>query len=590
MFGTARKGGRARKRLSFDTVKRINALLKQGLVQEARDEYSGSDETDEAPAPVEVSLRDEAIRRLKLADAEGAAQAWNDWRETMAIRNEEGVYYPDIDLSGLNFGEYPFPIQVHSIRNRPFPAKTIDGYNLENVDLDRSSFPAIAFAGVKMDGNYGLTYCRFERTLFVNCHLNYVWFDDSTFEGVFWQDCSLKGCDAYRMTMDDCTIDHCTFDDFDCPHSQIRMSAFYNTLLLGFDAFDSHLSTTRFSGGCLAATENGSLSQINFCKLTNVAFANGCELNEVNFHYGLFNKVNFSGAIFKKSAFTGVMYRRRLLQNCFRGVTGLHTITGNAYFKADALDQKFFDDAANDDRDFQFEQAVKHAQRDKSTRGRKTPWFQIKGLDLDELSYTLERQFNRFGLFCGAVIGALVLCSVFDFNLLDITHHPVTSGLIVGVSIVLVSLTMGAPGRRLSHGMWQLLDYGRDWDRILGLAFAIIAVMGTIYAFATPADICYVASPIAPAHGLCVAPDAGAPAQHSLNIYPWFVALMGFTTLGMADFVQARSTVGAIIMAVNAFAGYAILGLFLAVLQASFMRRRPGGEPMVADDDEEDAD
>ena len=55
--------------------------------------------------------------------------------------------------------------------------------------------------------------------------------------------------------------------------------------------------------------------------------------------------------------------------------------------------------------------------------------------------------------------------------------------------------------------------------------------------------------------------------------YPWFVASMGFATLGISDLVEPRNMFGQILMIGNVLAGFVTLGLLLSVLGNSFARR-----------------
>ena len=55
--------------------------------------------------------------------------------------------------------------------------------------------------------------------------------------------------------------------------------------------------------------------------------------------------------------------------------------------------------------------------------------------------------------------------------------------------------------------------------------------------------------------------------------YPWFVAMMGFATLGVSDLAEPVTGLGALVMMGNVLSGFVTLGLLLAVLANTFARR-----------------
>jgi len=55
--------------------------------------------------------------------------------------------------------------------------------------------------------------------------------------------------------------------------------------------------------------------------------------------------------------------------------------------------------------------------------------------------------------------------------------------------------------------------------------------------------------------------------------YPFFIALMGFATLGVSDLAEPLTPWGAFLMMGNVLAGFLTLGLLLSVLADKFARR-----------------
>lgn len=104
---------------------------------------------------------------------------------------------------------------------------------------------------------------------------------------------------------------------------------------------------------------------------------------------------------------------------------------------------------------------------------------------------------------------------------------------------------------------WALLDYGRSWFRVSLLALTFITLFGYGYALSNGNHIEYT--------------HVGPTVKDVF--YPWFIASMGFATLGISDMVEPLDTLGQILMIGNVLSGFVTLGLLLSVLGNSFARR-----------------
>jgi uncharacterized protein YjbI with pentapeptide repeats len=111
-------------------------------------------------------------------------------------------------------------------------------------------------------------------------------------------------------------------------------------------------------------------------------------------------------------------------------------------------------------------------------------------------------------------------------------------------------------GRPIAFWAWSLFDYGRSWVRVGLFAVASIGLFGAAYA------VC--GSSI---HYLHVGPTVSGV------FYPWFVASMGFATLGISDLIEPLDLTGQLLMIGNVLSGFVTLGLLMAVLANSFARR-----------------
>ena len=113
------------------------------------------------------------------------------------------------------------------------------------------------------------------------------------------------------------------------------------------------------------------------------------------------------------------------------------------------------------------------------------------------------------------------------------------------------------PARFLMLWPWSFFDYGRGWHRVAIFAVFLIALFGYGYQLSVGVHIDFT-------HSGATVHDA---------FYPWFVASMGFATLGISDLVEPKDIWGQALMIGNVTAGFVTLGLLLSVLGNSFGRR-----------------
>lgn len=134
---------------------------------------------------------------------------------------------------------------------------------------------------------------------------------------------------------------------------------------------------------------------------------------------------------------------------------------------------------------------------------------------------------------------------------------PVASGF--GVGALLGLFFSAFWGRRLVFMLWGLFDYGRSWPAVAFLALVLVTLFGSLYSvWLVPGG-----------HMQWSAGDPGAGHW----FYPWFVAAMGFATLGIADVAKPVSGLGQLMMMANVLAGFTTFGLLLSVLGNTFARR-----------------
>jgi len=104
---------------------------------------------------------------------------------------------------------------------------------------------------------------------------------------------------------------------------------------------------------------------------------------------------------------------------------------------------------------------------------------------------------------------------------------------------------------------WAFFDYGRGWGRVVAFAVTVIGLFGLGYRVSAGNHLDFL--------------HEGRTVEGPF--YPWFVASMGFATLGISDLVEPRDLIGQALMIGNVISGFITLGLLLSVLGNSFARR-----------------
>jgi hypothetical protein len=116
-------------------------------------------------------------------------------------------------------------------------------------------------------------------------------------------------------------------------------------------------------------------------------------------------------------------------------------------------------------------------------------------------------------------------------------------------------LVAGWYGRAFFVWVWSsVFDNGRDWYSVVAFGGTMVILFGCFYSLAGPTVV-------------------QLPNDNGHPLYPWFVALMGFCTLGITGDAVAKTGLGMLIMATNVMSGFLTLGLLISVLGASFANR-----------------
>ncbi len=162
----------------------------------------------------------------------------------------------------------------------------------------------------------------------------------------------------------------------------------------------------------------------------------------------------------------------------------------------------------------------------------------------------------------GALCGAIATAPSSGATLLEhfgsaSAWFPVILAALLGAFVGLTLSTFW--GRRFVFTAWALFDFGRSWASVALFAAALIILFGTLYS-----------TWLIPGGHVAFVPDDGSE-EHWL--YPWFIAAMGFATLGIGDFSRPLTGLGQLMMIANVLAGFTTFGLLLSVLGNTFARR-----------------
>lgn len=319
--------------------------------------------------------------------------------------------------------------------------------------------------------------------------------------------------------------------------------------LSGANLSDAWLLETNLGGANLFVA-NLSKSFLSHADLS------GAYLERANLSGAFLRGANLSGADLSAANLTNadvtlISYDRDQLRGRCHGIRA-ENCYGDAQFKRDVMDQDYLD---------QVEDRIR----------------QKLYLARDLRLWTTGQWMFAFGnglikwrnLLLGALFG-LALSIVALHHASDSTHRlagifgvlatrqnwhiivPIMLFFIAGASFF-----ASTAGKLVAFNLWGLFDFGRSWTSVLLFSLLMILAFGTAY-------LCLDGTQVA---------LSGEAAGHTIWFYPWFVALMGFATLGIGTYVTPLTGWGAIIVMANVLSGFFTLGLLLSVLGNNFARR-----------------
>lgn len=175
----------------------------------------------------------------------------------------------------------------------------------------------------------------------------------------------------------------------------------------------------------------------------------------------------------------------------------------------------------------------------------------------------------KFPAFFGAVTGATI-------PLIVSGHSPHVAWVLI---VALLGYLFGAFSsswlfHRIGYWLWHWVDYGRDWQGVFIAGLIVIGLVGAGYDVMDGVHV-HLHYPEDAGSEMFTVMDLGDGVEYRAKhwFYPWFVAAMGFATLGIADLAEPLTGWGMLLMIVNVLAGFFTLGLLLSVLANIFARR-----------------
>nr|WP_070959930.1 pentapeptide repeat-containing protein [Hyphomonas sp. Mor2] len=300
-------------------------------------------------------------------------------------------------------------------------------------------------------------------------------------------------------------------------------------------------------------------------------------------------KVRWAGSILDDVEFTDVSYEYRNLRKNCRGIKGSATVWGDLLLRRDLQDQDYIDTL---DERMKADRPKLYAWKtappgDEETFGGKARrvasngWHWTGSLLSELIGEVTVR--NVLWILFSALLAGGMAAAIVDRDFArwvldplsitragDLSPFAVLVPLSVGVvlSLLLTSFVGSWFGKRAVFKLWGALGYGRDWDRVALFALILIIIFGFIYHFRVGKDVAFAGELASCAD---VSQESCSKPKHWFA--PWFVAAMGFATLGISDVAEPLTGAGQLLLIANVLFGFMTFGLLLAVLGNRFARR-----------------
>jgi uncharacterized protein YjbI with pentapeptide repeats len=515
--------------------------------------YALSDsEADDGEAGLDADNREPASRRrdgkkwndLHLAKLKEGVDAWNAWRklEPNVVPNLEGLdfssalegtdlwKFPEWDeggkkriiLEGIDFGRA-------ILTKSNLSGVVLDFANLSNAKLNLSDLQSASLYGAV------LSHADLTSAKAVRCSL---W--EARGAGTQFFDCDLSDAGLRWSKFDDCDFSSCLMRGAIADFASFQRSDFSRANLSDADFEGSKLGGSKF---LLANMTSASLI--------------GSDVQQAEFSFCRLTAANVGKITFNRSALKG---------KCI-GVGGVNEIYGDLKFQRAIKDQAFVDTLMADLKDafvsttlpdwlnelFDGNLVLRSARR----------YFLLPAA---RFAVALFGGFATISPFVGGAVGLLMWTIISQG--LSAQHFAVFTH-IGNISIpreqIIFVLSFAAAfgvlggwlGKYIRFLIWGLFDYGRDWDRVVVFSVLVVAVNGWLYQWGMSEHVII----------------SGSELNKEFFLYPWFVAAMGFATLGISDMVRPVTGLGMLMILGNVMSGWLTLGLLISVMGDAFKER-----------------
>lgn len=287
----------------------------------------------------------------------------------------------------------------------------------------------------------------------------------------------------------------------------------------------------------------------------------GANLTDANLFHADVSGAELNLANFTNACVFALKYNPGLLRGRCHG-TRCETTYGNARFKRDVLDQDYID---------QVEARARGGEEWDPFRNTQPAVIVIvsrRHALLARAAKIWAALTSGFGhwraLLAGALVGILASQLLYHGDrsanraIMALAQQDwrQTAKVVLGFTVAFGFLA-GTVGRLLIFKLWALFDYGRSWGAVLAFAILMVAAFGAAFCAWDGVHIQFLSE----------------AQNHAIWYYPWFVATMGFATLGISSYAMPLTNVGAVLMMANVLSGFLTLGLLLSVLGNIFARR-----------------
>jgi uncharacterized protein YjbI with pentapeptide repeats len=504
---------------------------------QAENGASSSAETEGRAVRFTGDLEHLAILRSGVAN-------WNRWREEKPLDNP--------NLQGLNFSkelaELPEFFDEGGWLDKPGRY-----LNLANINLSGSNLKSANLA----------------EAVLKNVDLSDSILDEATLSGAILDRCIIERCEFKFAEMARARV-FSDLTDANFWSSKLQESSFWGNLqgthFIQTDLKSADFSQCKFSN-CVFSSAN-----VVAADFSNAVISADTQFFATNLSDTIFIGARIDGADFSYSRIdgmnaAGIEYNEKFAAGKFVGVGGAAEVYGDIKFQQmlrdrvyiDTLRQSIYAEYESSDWAHRIEQTI-------NGQGKAASIIRRYVIEITRFIAALFNGFATIQPAVGALIG-LVLWAVIrqpePKQFFDINWGSIDGVLSLGLVEFIVSFAVvfgllgGWVGKRLTFWIWGLFDYGRQSARVLLFGLLMVLLFGFGYEVASPTHVSI----------------AATDASQQFLLYPWYVAAMGFATLGIADLVEPVTGLGMLLILGNVLSGWLTLGLLISVMGDSFKQR-----------------